>query len=550
MKGEIIMSEPAIAATAANDATEPSAKEKVLGNAANEIVFAVVGHVGSGTSEIASQLRQLLMQGQLPGGAFDAEIIKARDVIEEWANSKGHPVPKARNDVTTTIALQDLGDRMRATTPDYGAVAEAVARRIRIVRARKLDVNPGEREAVLPDGKPRAYIVDSIRHPSEVELLRHIYQDAFVLIGVVCEEEVRIERLTNKYGNAGREAARDLMARDAKGASKNGQRVSDAFHLADFFIDNSLPRLVEGGKGNPEWHVVDHLSRLVKIVTHAEVVRPSIAETAMHHAHSASMRSACLSRQVGAALIDKDGNVVATGTNEAPRAGGGVYGESFDEHAPDHRCAYSGGFCRNTRQQQQMVNDLIAAIPELRDATPERKALISSEIRSSGIGDLLEFSRAVHAEMDALLSAARIGKSTIGCRLFVTTFPCHYCARHVVSAGVDEVQYIEPYPKSQALKLHEDSIQTTITGWAAPSGAEDGGKVGRVLFRPFVGVAPRMYRRAFLKDRELKVKETGQFNIGKPDWGTPWHLRAAGYADIEAKLGAVEGNPAEVEVTS
>lgn len=64
------MSEPAIAAKPANDAAEPSAKEKVLGNAANEIVFAVVGHVGSGTSEIAVQLRLLLMQGQLPGGAL------------------------------------------------------------------------------------------------------------------------------------------------------------------------------------------------------------------------------------------------------------------------------------------------------------------------------------------------------------------------------------------------------------------------------------------------------------------------------------------------
>lgn len=544
------MSEPAIASVPANDATEPSAKEKVLGNAANEIVFAVVGHVGSGTSEIAAQLRQLLMQGQLPGGPFDAEIIKARDVIEEWASGKGLPVPKTRNDVTTTIALQDLGDKMRATTPDYGAVAEAVARRIRSVRATKRAVTPGEREAVLPDGKPRAYIVDSIRHPSEVELLRHIYQDAFVLIGVVCEEEVRIERLTNKYGNAGKDAARDLMARDAKGASKNGQRVSDAFHLADFFIDNSLPRLIEGGKGNPDWHVADDLSRLVKIVTHAEVVRPKIAETAMHHAYSASMRSACLSRQVGAALIDKDGNVVATGTNEAPRAGGGVYGESFDDHAADHRCAYSGAFCRNTSQQHKMVNDLIAAIPELNDAPPERKALIASEIRGSGIGDLLEFSRAVHAEMDALLSAARIGKSTIGCRLFVTTFPCHYCARHVVSAGVDEVQYIEPYPKSQALKLHEDSIQTTTTAWSAPSAAQGSGQAGRVLFRPFVGVAPRMYRRAFLKDRELKVKDTGLFQMGQPDWGTPWHLRAAGYADLEAKLGAVEDTLSEAEPAS
>jgi deoxycytidylate deaminase len=540
------MNNPALATVPANDASETSAKEKVIGNAANEIVFAVVGHVGSGTSEIASQLGQLLMQRELPGGPFDAEIIKARDVIEEWARGKGRSIPTERGNLQATIALQDFGDAMRATTSDYGAVAQAVVRKIRATRATKLQVTEGERGPIIPNGDRRAYIVDSIRHPSEVELLRHIYQDAFVLIGVVCEEDVRIERLTNKYANAGKGAALDLMKRDAKGASKNGQRVSDAFHLADFFVDNSLPRIIESSRSNPDWHVVDDLSRLVKIVTHADIIRPKIAETAMHHAYSASMRSACLSRQVGAALIDNDGNVVATGTNEAPRAGGGVYGESFDEQAPDHRCAYSGGFCHNTRQQLKMVHDLIAAIPELNNAPADRKAEIASTIRGSGIGDLLEFSRAVHAEMDALLSAARIGKSTIGCRLFVTTFPCHYCARHVVSAGVDEVQYIEPYPKSQALKLHQDSIQTKTTAWSAPS-ALTGGQGARVLFRPFVGVAPRMYRRAFLKDRELKLKDTGDFQMGRPDWVTPWHLRVNGYAELEAKIGGGDATYSEGE---
>jgi len=186
----------------------------------------------------------------------------------------------------------------------------------------------------------------------------------------------------------------------------------------------------------------------------------------------------------------------------------------------------------------------------LRDATTKRKVEIAGEIRKSGVGDLLEYSRAVHAEMDALLSAGRTGKSTVACRLFVTTFPCHYCARHVVSAGVDEVQYIEPYPKSQALDLHKDSIQTTAVDWAPPSEAESAGSEGdhgatrhKVLFRPFVGTAPRMYRRAFLKDRELKVRDTGAFAMGPPEWGTPWHLRSAGYAELEAMLGKEKAAP-------
>lgn len=78
----------------------------------------------------------------------------------------------------------------------------------------------------------------------------------------------------------------------------------------------------EPGKSLGEWTVNDNLSRLVKIITHTEIVRPSLSETAMYEAHAAGLRSACLSRQVGACLVDDKGNIVALGTNEVPKAGG------------------------------------------------------------------------------------------------------------------------------------------------------------------------------------------------------------------------------------
>lgn len=521
-------------------------REIVLEATANELVVAVVGHVGSGTSEIAEALRDLLEQEDLPGGSYQSVILKARKEIEDWATAVGEALPTSdRNDVGTTKDLQDLGDKMRAASNDASAVARALVRRVRSTRAEWLGSELVEGVAIAPDGKRRAYILDAIRNPAEVDLLRHVYQDAFVLIGVVCDERVRLQRIMKKYKNAGNADGEDLMRRDAKASSKFGkfgQRVTDAFHLSDFFIDNTSDRTIEGGTPNPEWNVSDHLSRLVKVVSHSEIVRPSTEETAMHHAYGAALRSACLSRQVGAALVDKTGNVVSTGTNEVPRAGGGVYGETFDtdhtDHVDDHRCAYrrlngSDAFCSSTREQNALIERFIGEIPELKAAEGIRKQNLIQELRSSGVGDLLEFSRAVHAEMDALLSAGREGITTVGCRLFVTTYPCHYCARHIVSAGIDEVQFIEPYPKSRALDLHADSIQVSVQGWRPPS--RDG---KRVLFRPFVGVAPRMYRRAFMKDRELKDPIHGHIQQGAPDWGTPWHLRAVSYSDLEAKLAA------------
>jgi hypothetical protein len=76
-------------------------------------------------------------------------------------------------------------------------------------------------------------------------------------------------------------------------------------------------------------------------------------------------------------------------------------------------------------------------------------------------------------------------------------------------------------------------------GWKPPSELVDSNKdtvARRVLFRPFTGVAPRMYRRAFEKDRELKNSFTGQLEIQDPDWGTPYDLSAKSYAELETAL--------------
>jgi len=517
------------------------AKGIVLGQAANELVFAVVGHVGSGTSVVANQLATLLRDTVYQGVSFEVEVLKARNVIEEWAKSKELALPTQLDppSLNQVNALQDYGDQMRSEVnkngeSDHAAIARALVLKIQCVRAAKTGVQFEKGKPVRPDGRPRVYILDSIRHPAEVALLRRVYQDAFLLIGVVCEEEKRISRIGAKFRDAGRQATLDFMKRDADAGEKYGQHVGDAFHLSDYFVDNTVDR-VKNGQANPDWDVVENLSRLIKILTHSELVRPTVAETAMHHAHSAQMQSACLSRQVGAAVTDAIGNVVATGTNEVPKAGGGVYGESFEVGGLDARCGMFGDaqerYCRNTREQNEIINELLKEVPELRALDEDRKRVLAVDLRKTRIGQLLEFSRAVHAEMDALLSAARKGVSLVGTRLFVTTFPCHFCARHIVAAGVDEVQYIEPYPKSQALNLHRDAIAVEHSGWTPPSSRGD-----KVLFRPFSGIAPRWYKRAFFKDRELKDKATGTMKIHLPDWGMPWHLPKLSYVEIEAEL--------------
>lgn len=104
---------------------------------------------------------------------------------------------------------------------------------------------------------------------------------------------------------------------------------------------------------------------------------------------------------------------------------------------------------------------------------------------------ITEYGRSVHAEMEAILSCARAGISTIEATLYGTTFPCHNCTRHIVASGIDRMVYIEPYPKSKAKELHYDSI--SLLGEEGRANQDDRPERAKVKFEPFVGIGPRRY---------------------------------------------------------
>lgn len=128
----------------------------ILGLAANELVFAVVGHAGSGTSTVAQSLKALLSSPDLQGGAYDTEIIKARKAIRGWADKSGEQLP---DDSITTLETvkqyQDLGDKMRQQTTDFTSVGKGLISAIREKRAEKQSIAVPAEGAVHPDGNCR-----------------------------------------------------------------------------------------------------------------------------------------------------------------------------------------------------------------------------------------------------------------------------------------------------------------------------------------------------------------------------------------------------------
>lgn len=200
----------------------------------------------------------------------------------------------------------------------------------------------------------------------------------------------------------------------------------------------------------------------------------------MFLAFGAALRSGDLSRQVGAVVVDRSGDIVGIGANDVPRAGGGLYWPG----PQDQRDAVRGEDSNEARRNA-IVTDLLdrlrpEEIPRDRWIQEGRRKLAGALLM-----DITEYGRPVHAEMEALLACGRVGASARGGTLYCTTFPCHNCAKHLIDAGIDRVVYVEPYPKSQALELSDDSI---VLGPPI-----DDPQSRRVGFEPFVGVAARRF---------------------------------------------------------
>jgi deoxycytidylate deaminase len=104
-----------------------------------------------------------------------------------------------------------------------------------------------------------------------------------------------------------------------------------------------------------------------------------------------------------------------------------------------------------------LSSDKIRLAPnQLVDLALDRDA--SPNVSDAQLTDLIEFMRAVHAEMAAITDAARRGVSIANTTMYVTTLSLPFvCSPHRRFRDKKSV-YIEPYAKSLALQLYPDSI--------------------------------------------------------------------------------------------
>lgn len=471
-----------------------NAGEEIQSRYSQELVLALSGPVGSGVGMV-----QQVLSSTLRASGYEVVHVKVSSHFQDFARELGLAVPSAPLGEYERISkLQDLGNSLRGILGD-DLGAQIAMNAIALDRTQR---HPG---IDLAEIKPKrvAYLIDQLKNPFEATLLREVYGNMFYLVGVLASYE---RRKQNLIGSMTPQYAENLIERDRAEADGGGQQLEKTLKLADYFVRNSQDNTKD---------LEVHLQRFVDLIHGRNGITPTVQERGMYAAFSAALQSACLSRQVGAAIIDAEGNILATGCNDVPKAGGGLYEEAG---GPDHRCVFrEGGHCFNDKYKDKL-RDEISSLLRNGGVEPEKALVLAREIRkSSRLKDLIEFSRAVHAEMDALISAARRGgRGVQNGILFTTTYPCHNCARHIVAAGIRAVYFVEPYGKSLASELHNDSIDHDAD-------CEDknlGDPNGKVAFLHFDGVAPRRFSELFYaidsrKHSSGKAKQVERFQASQ-----------------------------------
>ena len=298
---------------------------------------------------------------------------------------KGEVVAFLRARSFTALSLSDvIRDALRAE-----GVAETREQMIdagRRLRAAHGPAALAERLAprLLPD---RHYAIDSIRHPAEVEALRRASR-RFRLLWVDADPALRLERLRARGRPGDPETLARLLeleGRERGSADEAAQQLDAVAALADARLHNDGPLA--------ELHA--QLQRVLAESMGFE--RPGWDEYFLSIAQVVASRSNCVKRHVGA-VIQRDRRIVSTGYNGTPR---GV------RNCNEGGCPRCNSFAES--------------------------------------GTRLDECLCSHGEENAIVQAAYHGASVRAGTLYTTFFPCLFCTKLIINAGIAEVVFNAAY---------------------------------------------------------------------------------------------------------
>lgn len=413
-------------------------------------------------SELCAKFAELKALPEYPG-FHETVAVGTRDRdqrIVAWRFYNDHLAPAA-DLIRSTLsglyvpAFQKLGDNIRYSGQAFSSEVDQTKLFSLIQRVKRLAKAAFDSDRHEGISNTRI-VIDAIRNPLELVYLRDQIA-AFYAVAITTNDKERKDRLAAKGISDP-----DITAIDDKEYSKKplrsyaefvSQNIKDCIQKSDIFIANpgtgptqneSLRRL----KGQ--------LIRYVSLMLRPGLVTPTREERCMQLAFVAKLNSGCISRQVGAAIADKDYSIKAVGWNDVPKGQISCLlrdarsllgpGDSHTEHAFSTYEKNDPKLGAHLRQLLTHRDDLHAT-EGLGCAFCFKDAYNHVTSEPNEKKDNQVHTRSLHAEENAFLQLARQGNSGIsGGYLYTTASPCELCSKKAYQLGITTIYYVDPYP--------------------------------------------------------------------------------------------------------
>ena len=235
------------------------------------------------------------------------------------------------------------------------------------------------------------YVIDSVRNPSEVDVLRT--RNDFTLIALEADTRVRFERSRSRAREQAAQTLEQFVAeeeRELESDNPANQQLNATSQKADLVLTNN-------GKLQELHRRLDEI--LPPLMS--RFFRPSWDEYFMSIAKVVAMRSNCMKRKI-AAIIVKDRRVISTGYNGTPRGA---------KNCNEGGCPRCNGMAES--------------------------------------GTALDECLCCHGEENAITQAAYHGTSLKGSTLYTTFSPCLLCTKMIINSGIAEVVFNQDYPLNE-----------------------------------------------------------------------------------------------------
>ncbi len=478
----------------------------MLNNIDNELVVGLVGGLGVDFDAVAKKLVTLLQRA----GYHGVEIRIADNFVQRNNPSKF---------ADCYWKMQYATKHRQNHGKDYWAV-QAVNTIFNL------------RPKLANKHKKIAYIIRSLKTRHELEKLNDIYGKNFLAISIFCEDDVAEKNLRNKLAlgriniNKAKEQMQDINRELCLGADK----LPDHENLAKFLLQKDQtethPELQEFGQNlfscysranfflYQNKNLSQQMQRFVNLLFNDPFAEPTYEEYFMFCAQAAAYRSLDLDRQVGAVIVNQEHEMVASGFNDVSKVGGGHF---FHHDHPMQTKPDSIEDQRDFLQEydfnHKYLDKITANLASKLQLNAKDQLIMREQIR-----EITEFKRSTHAEMSALLDASRRGVAVRDCTMYVNTYPCHNCTKHIMAAGIKRIVFLHPYTKSKAREMYASMIEH---GLLVPEQLKD----YRLVFEPFLGVSPNRFAFTFANDKDTRLERDidGREN-GKP---VKWELSTA-----------------------